>query len=61
MSKVKELEAYLVDPNLALRGLTLEQEPTASAVAEAILESLKRMEEGDFEILYDSEWEEFDD
>ena len=69
-SKTEELYDYLREHKLTLGGLTFAPGgPVGShdKIAEEILNCLKRIEEGDYEVVWDSDaptdssWEEFDD
>ena len=69
MTKVEELFKYLEERGLTLGGLTLtpEGKPSAEEVATELLRAMKNIEEGEYEVVYDSDyptdssWEEFDD
>ena len=69
-SKTEELYDYLKDRGLILGGLFFNPGypvATTDEIAEELLAAMKRVEEGDYEVVYDSDyptdssWEELDD
>ena len=55
MSAIQELQEYLDKHQLKLAGLVADRVKTEEDVAAAVLESLKAIEEGDFEELSDED------